>query len=220
MVTEVTAFDRSVRLVHPVPGLRWTESRDAAADYAAHGWSVLPGTYQVADDSVWLGKPGAMGLEPVAAMWAMASTTDAAVATQWWTQRPYSVLLACGGRVDAIEVRADHGYRAQALLAGRGDLGPIVVTPHGNWLLLVRSGGEIRRGLAAAARLRARGDWIPLPPTSSTGVPYRWRVNPGKDGWTLPDASEVQQSLLDSLSTPGVQEEQERAVIARGSDVD
>lgn len=193
--------DRSVRLMHPMPGLRWTEYRDAAADYASHGWPVLPGTYQLDGDAEWYGKPGAMGLEPAAATWAVGSTTDAAVALEWWTRRPYSVLMACGAAVDAVEVRSDHGSRSRARLAERGALGPIVATPFGRWLLLVKSGGELREELAAAAaRLRAQGEWIPLPPSARTGAPYRWVVHPTACSWTLPDPSWVQVSLIDGLA--------------------
>lgn len=195
----MTGQDRAVRLMHPMPGLRWTEFRDAAADYASHGWPVLPGTYQQDGDTTWYGKPGAMGLEPAAATWAMASTTDAAVASEWWTRRPYSVLLACGAAVDAVEVNMDHGSRSRIRLAERGGLGPIVGTPFGRWLLLVRTGGELREELTANARLRTRGEWIPLPPSTRAGAPYRWVVHPTECSWTLPDPRWVQESLVHGL---------------------
>lgn len=94
----MTEGGRSLRMVHPVPGLRWTECRDAATECAGHGWSVLPGTYEFGERGSWFGKTGAMGLEPVFALWATKPVTDVAVAMERWTQRPYSVLLACGQR--------------------------------------------------------------------------------------------------------------------------
>lgn len=153
----MTGHDRSMSLMHPMPGLRWTEFRDAATDYASHGWPVLPGTYQLDGHTEWYGKHGAMGLEPAADMWAMTATADAAVALEWWTRRPYSVLLACGAAVDALEIDADHGRRSRAPLAERGHLGPIIATPFGRWLLLVRSDGEVSEELATAVRLHTRG---------------------------------------------------------------
>ncbi|MGB3443201.1 MAG: bifunctional DNA primase/polymerase [Actinophytocola sp.] len=212
--------DRSVRLMHPMPGLRWTEFRDAAADCASHGWPVLPGTYQLDGDTTWYGKPGAIGLEPAAAMWAMASTTDTAVALAWWTRRPYSVLVACGTAVDVIEVSADHGRRSWARLAERGDLGPIVGTPFGRWLVLVRPGGELRDELAADARLRARGEWVPVPPTARAGAAYRWIVHPTECSWTLPDPQRVQESLIDGLAAPGATSKSGANPAGEASDVD
>lgn len=216
----MTGRDRSVRLMHPMPGLRWTEFRDAAADYASHGWPVLPGTYQLDGDTTWYGKAGAMGLEPAAATWAMASTTDAAVAMDWWTRRPYSVLVACGAVVDVVEVSADHARRSRAQLAERGDLGPIVGTPFGRWLVLVRPGGELREELAADARLRARGEWIPLPPSARTGAPYRWVVHPKECSWTLPDPRCVQESLIDGLAALGAASKPRANPTGGGFDVD
>ncbi|MGH3625123.1 MAG: bifunctional DNA primase/polymerase, partial [Sciscionella sp.] len=133
----MTKNDEAVRILHPFPGMRWTEIRTAAMDLAEHGWPVLTGTYQLAEHSGWLGKPGAMGLEPVADLWTMAATTDPTVALEWWTRRPYSVLLACGNRVDALEIPATHGECALGHLRASGHLGPIAVTPFGTWLLFV-----------------------------------------------------------------------------------
>ncbi len=63
-------------LVPGIPGLAWTKIRAAAVDLADHGWPILPGTYQLAEHGAWLGKPGAAGLEPAAALWQLATTTD------------------------------------------------------------------------------------------------------------------------------------------------
>lgn len=74
----------------------------AAIELARHGWSVLPGTYQLTEHACWLGKPSAVGLEPVVELWPMAATLDPDRAMDWWTRRPYSVLLACGTSGSAI----------------------------------------------------------------------------------------------------------------------
>lgn len=101
--------------------------------------------------------------------------------------------------MDAVEVRSDHGRRALGQLRDRGDSCPIVVSPYGSWLLLVRSGGELREELATRVRLHAADAWMPLPPTSCADVPYRWRVTPTNCSWRLGDPGWVQESLLDVL---------------------
>lgn len=207
-------------MMHPLPGLRWTDCRDAAVDYASHDWPILPGTYQLADNSAWHGKRGSIGLEPAAMMWAMASTTDAAVAMEWWTRRPYSVLLACGAGVDAVEVNAEHGERAWARLVERGDRGPVVVTPFRSWLLLVKSGGGTLEALGTHVQLHTRGDWVPLPPTTRAGMPYRWRLQPAECAWTLPDPQRVQESLIDGLTAHRIGDKPRPSKINGRSDVD
>lgn len=190
--------DRSVRLLHPFPGLAWTEIREAAVECARHGWPVVPGTYQLAEHAAWLGKRDAAGLEPIAESWRMATTTDPATALEKWTQRPYSVLLACGA-VEVLEVPAGHGERARPVLAERRLLGPVAVTPSRTWLLFVAHGGTLMSELAERARLHEAGGWVPLPPTTCGGIPYRWRVSPGDASWRLPSSAAVQRLLIESF---------------------
>lgn len=193
---------RTAPLVPGIPGLAWAETRAVAVDLAQHGWPVLPGTYQLAEHGAWLGRSGAAGLEPVAALWQLATTTNPDVAMEWWTRRPYSVLLACGAGVDGVEVPAAHGHRALAQLSP-AQRGPVAVTPFGSWLFFVRSDDEpLRPELAANAhaQLHASGAWLPIPPTARGGLPYRWRVPPSTVGWALPASAEVQRVLVASLS--------------------
>jgi len=124
------------------------------------------------------------------------------VAMEWWTRRPYSVLLACGIGVNGIEVPATHGQRVLAQLSPPRR-GPVAVTPFGSWLFFVRSDDEpLRPELAANthAQLHASGAWLPMPPTARDGLPYRWRVSPSTVGWALPASAEVQRVLVASLS--------------------
>lgn len=191
-------------LVPGIPGLAWTEIRAAAADLARHGWSVLPGTYQLAEHGAWLGKRGAAGLEPAAPLWQLATTTDPEVALEWWTRRPYSVLLACGSGVNAVEVPATHGQRTLARLSP-SERGPVAATPFGSWLFFVRGDGEpLRPELAVSGhgQLHADGAWLPLPPTAREGVPYCWKVPPSGVGWVLPASPDVQRVLVASLARP------------------
>ncbi|MGH3694151.1 MAG: bifunctional DNA primase/polymerase [Pseudonocardiaceae bacterium] len=191
-------------LLPGIPGLAWTEIRAAAVDLARHGWPVLPGTYRLAEHGAWLGKRGAAGLEPAAPLWQLATTTDPEVALEWWTRRPYSVLLACGTGVNAVEVPATHGQRALARLLP-SERSPVAATPFSSWLFFVRGNGEpLRPELAANAhgQLHAAGAWLPLPPTAREGVPYRWKVPPSGVGWVLSASANVQRVLVESLARP------------------
>ncbi|WP_100208813.1 bifunctional DNA primase/polymerase [Saccharomonospora azurea] len=191
-------------LVPAIPGMAWTENRAAAVELASYGWPVLPGTYQLAEHGVWLGKHGAAGLEPASALWQVDTTTDPDVAMEWWTRRPYSVLLACGVGVDAVELFAPHGQCALTQLSPPMR-GPVAATPFGSWLFFVRSDDEpLRPELAATghAQLHARGAWLPIPPTAREGLPYRWQVPPSEVGWVLPASADVQRVLVASLSHP------------------
>lgn len=198
--------DRALRMLPAIPGLSWTEIRSAAVGFAERGWPILPGTYQVAEHAGWLGKPRAMGLEPVADLWSAASTSDPATALDWWTRRPYSVLLLCGGEVDAVEVPLNHGKRALQVLRSREQLGPIAVTPFHTALIFVTTGQALREefGTISQIRLHASGDWVPLPPTTREGIQYRWRVFPSDVGWRVAESLAVQQALLETFDTQSV----------------
>ncbi|MFF5985890.1 bifunctional DNA primase/polymerase [Prauserella flavalba] len=197
----MTNNDKAMRMLPAIPGLSWTEARSTAVMLAEHGWPVLPGTYQLAEHAGWLGKPRAMGLEPVADLWCTASTRDPAVALEWWTRRPYSVLLLCGAEVDAMEVPIDHANRALPMLRSRGQLSPIAVTPFRTSLIFVPAGHTLREEFdkSSQVRLHSSGAWVPLPPTCRDGVQYRWEVLPADVGWQVADSSAVQQALLETL---------------------
>lgn len=191
-------------LLPGIPGLAWTQIRASAVELARHGWPVLPGTYQLATHGAWLGKAGAVGLEPAADVWQLATTTDPDMAMDWWTRRPYSILLACGTQVNAVEVPAEHGRRTLAHLL-RDERGPVATTPFGSWLFFVHSDDEpLRTDLAARvhAQVHASGMWLPLPPTAREGVAYRWLMPPSSVGWTLPASVGVQRALAASLDSP------------------
>lgn len=174
----------------------------SAVELARRGWPVLPGTYQLAAHGVWLGKTGAVGLEPAADVWQLA-TTDPYMAMDWWTRRPYSILLACGTQVNVVEVPAEHGQHTMSHL-WRAERGPVATTPFGSWLFFVRSDDEpLRTDLAARvhAQVHTSGTWLPLPPTVREGVAYRWLVAPSSVGWALPASAGVQRALAASLNS-------------------
>ncbi|MBQ0928624.1 bifunctional DNA primase/polymerase [Saccharopolyspora endophytica] len=179
----------------------WAEIRSAACELAQHGWAVLPGTYQLAEHGAWLGSPGAVTLEPIPGFGRASEPTTMAMAMEWWTRRPYSVLLACGAGINAVEVTATHGNRVLKELAGSAG-GPVAVTPVGSWVFFVREDDvPLNPELVADApgRWYASGSWIPLPPTRRDGLPYRWKVSPEATGWVLPTSSQLQSAFRTSL---------------------
>jgi hypothetical protein len=151
-----------------------------ALAYATHGWPILPGTYRLPPAPSWRGRRGARGLEPITDDLGMASTDPVQVAA-WWACQPYSVLLATGRGVDALELAGDPGAVAVDALRDAGLRGPAALTPAGGVLLLVASGARA----GGPARWHGPGSWLPLPPTEG----HRWRVAPDQVGWRLPDAA-------------------------------
>jgi hypothetical protein len=186
----MSMIESEIRALHPMPGLAWTQVRDDAVAFADHGWPVVPGTYQLAEHGAWLGKPQATGLEPIADDWTIAATSDPTVAMDWWTRRPYSVLLACGTTVDAFEVPKAHGQRVLDSLRSSRALGPVAVTPCGSLLVFAKVEPlDAAQMIGLDIRWYSDGSWVPLPPTSRAGVPHRWRLAPAAVGWRVPAGS-------------------------------
>ncbi|GGQ78981.1 bifunctional DNA primase/polymerase [Couchioplanes azureus] len=189
--------------------------RRAALRYAARGWAVTPGAY-LTGDRFTCGRPGCpiMGCHPAIECWEDEAATDPERIARWWRERPYTVLLATGWSFDAIEVPAPVGLRVLGAVRlhtdvigpERGDArGPVVVTPTGRWLFLVRPGEDLRPELASCLDVlrHGRGSWIPAAPSRTPQGPVRWAVAPEQTGWHLPASHTVQAVLLDALDTLG-----------------
>lgn len=188
-----------VRSVHPFR-VGWSEIRSVAVEFASRGWPVLPGTYQLLPSLQWLGKPDAKGLEPVMAQsGTTVPTTDPALVREWWTRRPYSVLLSCGNSVDALEVPSRHGEGLRQALHAAGCSTPIAITPFDTFLIFISAGTPLRRELAEHCRLHAHGTWVALPPTSHVQIPYWWLVSPSAVHWTLARSGDAQAVVSDAL---------------------
>ncbi|QFZ16316.1 bifunctional DNA primase/polymerase [Saccharothrix syringae] len=174
------------------------ELRAEAVNLAWHGWPVLPGTYPAGDR--WAGRDGVedSGPVPVHRDWRERVGTRADQVATWWAGRSYSILLATGHGVDAIEVDAELGRRAAVALRATGIPVPIVATPDGRWTFLVASGG----GLVAdpGVRHRAEGEYVPLPPSPAQHGVVHWRVKPQICAWQLPHVSVVRDALLSAPS--------------------
>jgi hypothetical protein len=180
--------------------IRRLRLRHAALVYARHGWKVLAGSRLCGDR--FKCSPGCrtvachpVDYHPTDDRWDNA-TVDADAITQSWRRSPHSVLLTTGDAFDVVEVPAYIGALAEDALRG-----PVVVTPTGQWMYLVRPGQPLHPELAQHhdVVLHNAGSWIPAPPMRSPEGPIRWALSPYETDWRLPDAREVQSALVATL---------------------
>ncbi|WP_277681422.1 bifunctional DNA primase/polymerase [Saccharomonospora azurea] len=180
------------------------ELRAEAIGLAWRGWPVVPGTYPDADTTVGTPNTETLWTRPAPAHsdWQSRIGAHPQQVAAWWTGRPYSVLVATGTLVDAIEVDDHLGRRAAMLLRGTGRPAPIVAMPNGRWLFLVASADHLPRELdeAETVEWHGEGSWIPLPPTPFHHGVVHWRVKPDVWGWNLPPAPVVHDVLLRALN--------------------
>ncbi|WP_229679715.1 bifunctional DNA primase/polymerase [Saccharopolyspora thermophila] len=185
------------------------ELRVQAIGFASRGWPVLPGTYP--EDDHWIGRRGREydGLAPIYHDWADRLGTSPDQVTSWWAEQPFSLLIATGTTVDAIEVDADLGRRAASVLRALGFPVPIVATPAGRWYFLMSGGGKLYPELAAepGILLHSSGSWVPMPPSAFPGGAVHWRVKPEVCAWQLPTPDFVQDALC--TAREGVEDSQQ-----------
>jgi hypothetical protein len=145
-----------------------------------------------------------MGCHPAIECWEDHASTDADRVRAWWRDRPHAVLLATGWRFDAIEVPAVLGRRVLGAARLRGTTpGPVLATPSGQWMFLVRPGLPLRDELAGRLDVvrHGRGSWIPAAPSRMPDGPVRWAVPPDRAQWSLPGADSTQAELIDALGS-------------------
>ncbi|NIH78114.1 bifunctional DNA primase/polymerase [Amycolatopsis viridis] len=173
------------------------ELRAEAIGLAWHGWPVLPGTFPAHAEAggSWTGPV------PVHQDWADRLDAHPNEVATWWNGRPYSLLVATGTVLDAVEVPDELGKRAARLLRATGHPAPIVATPNGRWLFLTTVADRLPQELAAEGTVRwhGQGSWIPLPPTPFQHGVVHWRVKPDVWGWRLPTADAVHSVLARAL---------------------
>jgi hypothetical protein len=166
--------------------------RHAAQTFTEKGWAVTPGGYfngeRMACDrpTCW-----ATSCHPLLPDWETATP----LVGPWWKDKPHSVLLPTGRTFDAIEVPALVGCSV------RGIGGPVMTTPLGHWIFLVRPGVPLRTELEEREDIvhHGAGSWVPAPPTVLPAGIMRWHLSPRQVGWHLPDAEETQKVLLNAL---------------------
>jgi hypothetical protein len=181
------------------------ELRAQAIGLAWRGWQVMPGTYPAG--AQWEGGSGPRsdGPTPVQDDWAdrVCGAKPDEVGEWWNGEHAYSLLVATGHTLDAIEVGDDLGRRTAAVLRSTGLPVPIAATPTGRWLFLTAPGESLYTELAAREDvvLHGAGSWIPLPPSAFLHGIVHWRVRPEVCGWSLPNSRTVQDAM--ARAVPG-----------------
>lgn len=177
------------------------ELRAEAIGLAWRGWPVLPGTYPA--ESQGAGQNGTELERPVPAHedWQDRLGAQPEQVAAWWTGQPYTLLVATGIVLSAVEVGVELGRRAAGVLRSAGVPVPIAATPSGRWLFLTATGQGLSSHLAEHpdVTMHDKGSWIPLPPSPFLHGVAHWRVKPQVCGWRLPDVDIVQGALTEAL---------------------
>ncbi|MET7392663.1 bifunctional DNA primase/polymerase [Dactylosporangium sp. NPDC005572] len=181
--------------------------RRAAAEYAAHGWPVQPGSFLVGrragrhslERRFDCGEPGCRTAACHPAPLPPATAAD--VVAGYWRVHPYTVLLPTGRAFDVLEVPATLG---RAALLGDGFVaarGPVAVAPGDRWMFLVLPGHGVLPELAqqAGVVLHGQGSWVPAPPSPQLGGRVRWELPPEAHGWRPAEPYAVQAIMLDAI---------------------
>lgn len=183
-----------------------TELRAEAINFADHGWPVVPGSYPHGDHPAGIPcaqhtSASAHGFVPVHPNWKQLAGCGPERVAQLWSGHPFSVLLATGMGLDALDVPAELGRATAIGLRVADTLVPIAATPTGRWLFPVLSGGRLHPQLAAHPNiaLHAHGSWIPLPPSPCRRGVVHWRVKPAIWDWKLPTLEELSHAVLAAL---------------------
>lgn len=183
-----------------------TELRAEAINFASHGWPVIPGSYPRGTN--WVGMASALrngsrrnGSVPVHPNWAELAGCGPRRVAELWSGHPYSILLATGMGLDALDLPAELGRATAIGLRVAGLPVPIVATPDGRWLLPVIGGGALHRELDEHPQvvLHAEDDWVPLPPSPCLPGVVHWRVKPAVCNWELPRLDEVTDAVLAAI---------------------
>lgn len=205
----------------------------AAAEYAAMGWPVCAGAYPprllhhgrpqshrelhrelraCSCDRIGCPAPGA---HPVSPAWQVQATADPAVAGQRWTSQPRANVILVTGRVfDVLDVPAQAGAAALALMERSAvEPGPVAIGTGSRALFFVATRGrpadEVEwwscgldcepETLSEVAGLRwhCRDSYVLAPPSmDGSGERAHWLRPP--DGRPLPDALRLLEFLADA----------------------
>lgn len=176
------------------------ELRAEAIGLAGRGWPVVPGTC-VAEEQGANSAAGWKRPVPVRPDWHERSSANPDEVAATWAARPYSLLVATGTVLDAVEVADGLGRRAARLLRAIGTPAPIVAMPDGRWLFLTRIASRIPADLAENndVQWHGAGGFVPLPPTPFPHGVVHWRVKPTAWGWRLPSPDVVHEVLVGAL---------------------
>jgi Protein of unknown function (DUF3987)/Bifunctional DNA primase/polymerase, N-terminal len=169
---------------------------EAALDYAARGWRIVP-LHSVVDGRCSCGRDctKSAGKHPRLSKWTEAATSDAAVVSGWWRQWPEANIgVALGVRSGIVAVDIDSEAGSKLLLEMSGGQLPETLeytTGNGSRLLFAIPGNlptpPKTRVLDDASgneavRLQSDGGQCVMPPSSHyTGRSYQWVEGRGPD---------------------------------------
>jgi Bifunctional DNA primase/polymerase, N-terminal len=183
-----------------------TELRAEAIGFACHGWPVVPGSYP--RGSSWVGMPlslrdgvGQHGSVPVHPDWAQLAGSGPERIAELWAGHPFSVLLATGMGINALDLPAELGRATAIGLRVAGVPVPIAATPTGRWLFPVLGGNALHPEVEdhPGVVFHAEGGWVPLPPSPCLPGVVHWRVKPAVCNWELPRLDEVTDAVLAAI---------------------
>lgn len=186
------------------------ELRAEAIGLAHRGWPVFPGTFP--DGDHWIGRAGqeTAGPEPVRHDWVRHVGQGPDQVADWWSGQPYTLLVATGIVLDAIEVGARLGRLTACALRAAGVPVPIVATPDGQWMFITRTGWRAPAQPAdrdAEVTHHGRGRFIPLPPSPYQHGVVHWRARPRPGGLHLPEPEIVAAALREAARTIAVHDD-------------
>jgi len=158
-------------------------TREAALDYAARGWRVLPLHGIEPDGSCTCGRADcpSPGKHPRTRHGMRDATTDLETIRDWWDRWPdANVGIATGRGLMVLDVDGEEG---QANISGQHvPATPCVHTGRGSHLYLrPPEGVRVRNavGLAPGLDVRAEGGYVVAPPSRhASGVDYEWAISP------------------------------------------
>lgn len=174
-----------------------TRLRDAAIDYVAHGWGVVPGS---ACDGVTYtrghSREKLAALAPV--LPSPRTLRDAHEVWSRWHLAPYGILARAGEVFDVLEVPTWLAVSATKYMQTQRQLCPVSLAPTGAHLLIEAS-TTLPPQLAAVRGVRVAkpGAYMPLRPTRVIYGQLTWWITPDQTQWRPGNS----QTVLYALST-------------------
>lgn len=142
--------------------------RDAALDYAARDWPVLP--------------CGPRGKQPMTAHGLLDATIDPTIIHGWWTRWPTAnVGLRTGDVFDVLDIDGDEGFHELGRLINGTRLlpgGPAVTTGNGCHVFFQPTGSGNRARFRPGLDWRGAGGYVVAPPSvHPSGREYTWHTD-------------------------------------------
>ncbi|MDV6014016.1 hypothetical protein [Haloechinothrix sp. LS1_15] len=171
--------------------------REAAVDYAAHGWGVIPGA--ACDGLRYLrghtGDP-APGLVPV--LRGARTLRDPRRVWHWWSLAPYSILARAGEQLTVLYLPVWLATATLTHASDRGPVCPVMLGPHGA-ALVITPGIAPPAGIPDLA-VAQPGELIPLPPTRTLAGTLTWHIHPNQTGWQPGPAEHIYTTATTTLA--------------------